>query len=139
MKICAAGILLRHNRILLGKRCADLSFYPNTWDIIGGHCEENEVPEQTLLRELKEELGVTPTKFTHIAVLHEPNADIHGDYEYNIYLVTDWVGTPRNLSPNEHSELAWFRIREAMKLELAHPQYPELFKGIRPALGAGAP
>ena len=135
MKVCAAGILLRDDKILLGKRHADLEFYPNTWDIIGGHCEDAEMPEQTLLRELEEELGVTPTRFTHLAVLHEPKSDVYGDYEYNIYLVTDWLGTPRNLSPNEHSELAWFQIKEALNLDLAHPEYPELLRNIENNLG----
>jgi len=130
LKVSAAGILLRDNKVLLGKRRADLKFYPDTWDIIGGHREDNETPEETLSRELKEEIGVTPTRFTRIAVLHEPKADIHGDYEYNVYLVTGWIGTPKNLSPDEHSELGWFRIEEALRLELAHPQYPELLKNM---------
>jgi 8-oxo-dGTP diphosphatase len=128
LKVCAAGILLKGNRILLARRSSNLKFYPDVWDTIGGHCEDNETPEQTLSRELQEEIGVTPTRFTHIATLHDPEPDIHGDYEYHIYLVTDWNGSPRNLSPNEHSELSWFEIAEALELNLAHPKYLDLFK-----------
>ncbi|MFX0066560.1 MAG: NUDIX hydrolase [Candidatus Hermodarchaeota archaeon] len=129
MKICAAGILLKKGKILLGKRSADLKFYPNVWDLIGGHCKGNETPEQTLLRELQEEIGVRPTKFVHLEVLYELNSEIYGDYEYHIYLVTSWIGSPRNAS-DEHSELNWFNINEASNLNLAHPKYPELFKRI---------
>ena len=131
MKICAAGILIKDNRILLGKRSSDRKFYPDVWDLIGGHCEGNETPEQTLSRELNEEIGVTPTKIIPIAVLQDPESVIHGDYEYHIYLVTNWIGSPINLSTNEHSELLWFEIEDATKLSLAHPKYIELFKTLR--------
>ena len=30
--------------------------FPNEWDLIGGHVEEGETPEEALLREVKEEL-----------------------------------------------------------------------------------
>ena len=32
--------------------------FPNHWDLFGGHVEEGEAPEEALVRELKEELGV---------------------------------------------------------------------------------
>ena len=34
---------------------------PNTWSLIGGTAEEGETPEETLLREIEEEIGVKPT------------------------------------------------------------------------------
>ena len=36
---------------------ADIPF-PNHWDFFGGHLEPGETPEQALLREVKEELGI---------------------------------------------------------------------------------
>lgn len=35
--------------------------YPNHWDLVGGHVEEGETPEQALIREVKEELGIELT------------------------------------------------------------------------------
>ena len=32
--------------------------YPNMWDIPGGHVEPNETPEQCIVREMKEEMGL---------------------------------------------------------------------------------
>lgn len=32
--------------------------FPNHWDLFGGQVEENETPEQALIRELKEELNI---------------------------------------------------------------------------------
>ncbi len=125
---CAAGILIKDNKILLGKRSGNRTFYPDVWDIIGGHCKDNETPEQTLSRELKEEIGVTPINFMHVAVLHESDDQ---DYEYHIYVVTAWTGSPKNMAPEEHSELIWIEIDEALTLNLAHPDYGELFKKVQ--------
>ena len=85
---CAAGILKKDNKILLGKRSESLKFYPNVWDISGGHCEKNETLENTLVRELQEEIGVTATEFHHLAQLSEENASSYGNHEYHVYLVT---------------------------------------------------
>ncbi len=129
-KVCAGGILLRDNKILLGKRSVNRSFYPGVWDIIGGQGENNETPEQTLLRELKEEIGIIPTEFIPITVIHESRLYLNESYEFYVFLVTSWTGEPRNLLPNEHSELGWFTIDEASKLNLALSQYSKLFKSI---------
>ena len=115
--------------ILLGKRSPHLDFYPDVWDIIGGHLKLNETPEQTLMRELKEEIGVVPTRYRKIITLKELNPEIHGDYDYIIYLVTDWLDTPLNLS-NEHAKIEWFTIDDATELDLAHPDYRNIFKEI---------
>jgi mutator protein MutT len=129
-KVCAAGILFRDRKILLGKRHSDRDFYPNTWDIPGGHCKDGETSEETLIRELKEELGITITEFNYVSLLQEPKRSLYGEHDYHIYLVTDWIGTVRNLCPEEHSEICWFNPDEAFRLDLAHPDYPALFKKI---------
>ena len=130
MQVLAAGILLRNKKILLGKRRADLKFYPGAWDIIGGHVEHNETPEQTLSRELREEIGVSPTHLNPIDILNFRDSRTNEDYECHIYLVIEWNGTPQNIADSEHSEVRWFRIPEALHLELAHPKYSEIFKSL---------
>jgi 8-oxo-dGTP diphosphatase len=85
LKICVAAILFQEKKILLGKRSGNLKLYPDVWDLIGGHCETGETPEQALIRELREELGVIPTQYTQLAVLYDPEPTIHGDYKYYTY------------------------------------------------------
>jgi 8-oxo-dGTP diphosphatase len=56
-----AGILLlnSNNEVLLLLRDDKPEIpFPNMWDIPGGKVEENETPEQTIYREMNEELGL---------------------------------------------------------------------------------
>jgi len=38
--------------------------FPNHWDLIGGHVEEGETPEEALVREVKEELDLDLKEYT---------------------------------------------------------------------------
>ena len=129
-RICVGGILLRGDTILLGKRAAARQYYPNVCDVFGGHREPHEQPEDTLIRELREELGITPTGFALLDVLDDLHPEPDGVPSLYIYVVTEWPGTPLNILPQEHSEIYWFTLREALQLELAHPSYPALFSRL---------
>jgi 8-oxo-dGTP diphosphatase len=130
-RITVGGLLFHGDQILLGKRSATRAYYPGAWDAPGGHSKEGEAPEQTLVRELKEELGVIPLEYRLLAVLPEPKPEIHGEGSHHMYLVTKWHGVPRNLCEEEHSELGWVRVDEIDRLELAVPSDVTLLRSIR--------
>ena len=126
-----AALIVRAGKILLGQRSAERVFYPDVWDMFGGHVEPGEQLQQTLVRELEEELGITPTQWTFLETL---TVDLPSPPEeppdlliVHIYRVTDWAGTPANMQPEEHSTIGWFALEEAVKLRLADAMYPELF------------
>jgi 8-oxo-dGTP diphosphatase len=54
----------RRNRLIIYLRDdkPDIPF-PNHWDLIGGHLEAGETPEQALVREVKEEIGIDLEQF----------------------------------------------------------------------------
>ena len=133
VRTCVGALLVRHRggpQILLGKRAADRSLAPDVWDLPGGHCEPGETPAQTLVRELREEIGVTPTAWQQVHQLHGVVPGGDEKVVLHLYAVSAWTGTPRNRQPQEHAELVWFSLDGACRLALAHPDYPALFRRL---------
>ncbi len=122
------GVLIRKRELLLGRRAPMKRICPNTWDALGGHREAGETLEQTLARELQEEIGVTPLAFAWIATLpfvHDGRAAA-----FTLYRVDAWTGEPV-LANDEHTELRWFGIEEAAGLrDLAADEYREVFRSL---------
>jgi len=123
---CVGALVVQEESILLGLRSSTRAFYPNVWDIFGGHVEPGEQPEQTLVRELHEELGITAVRWKHVETLRLAQDD-HGEIHLEIYLLLEWSGIPVNQQPDEHAIIQWFRIGQAKQLPLADPSYPEIF------------
>lgn len=113
--------LVRDGMVLLAHRHPDRRWYPNCWDLAGGHIEAGESPEDAVRRECQEELGVVlagvrplDVDFTDLKI--EPYA----------FVVTEWTGDPVNAAPDEHDELAWFAPDQLEGLVLADGSYPRL-------------
>ena len=128
-----AALIIRSGLILLGQRSATRMFYPAVWDIFGGHVESGEQYEQTLIRELEEELGITPSRWTFLGTTTQSLPAQPGSNEspdlltVHLYLVTEWTGSPINLQPEEHSAIGWFSLAQVTQLNLADQTYPMLF------------
>ena len=118
-----AALIIQAGRILLGRRSETRAFYPKVWDVFGGHMEIGESLEQTLVRELQEELGIIPTAWMYAETLNNPSVGLTA----HLYLVTEWSGDIRNRQLEEHSAIRWFSLAEATQLDLADPSYPILF------------
>lgn len=56
VEVCAA-IIINNNKILLTQR--GYGEYKDKWEFPGGKIEENETKEETIIREIKEELDAT--------------------------------------------------------------------------------
>src|SRR5574341_1458517 len=122
-----AALIIQSRKILLGQRSATRTFYPNVWDLFGGHVEPGGQYQQTLIRELQEELGITPTQWIYLETIvlslpSSPNGS-SDQLTVHLYRVTDWAGTPINRQPDEHSAIGWFSLAEAAQLPLADPSY----------------
>lgn len=122
-----AALIVESGKILLGKRAESRQLYPDVWDMFGGHVEPGEATDQTLVRELQEELGITPTQWKFMETLTLPLPAHADDLIAHLYLVTGWEGTPLNRQPEEHSTIDWFTYAQAIELPLADAIYPELF------------
>jgi 8-oxo-dGTP diphosphatase len=114
-------------RVLLGLRAPTKKAWPNHWDTIGGRVEAGESLEAALIREVQEEVGITPTAFELIATVREREPQRYGDMLHHIYAVTRWSdGSPANIC-DEHSELKWFDLAEMSRLtNIVDADYPRL-------------
>lgn len=112
----AVAALVRDGLVLLVHRHPSRRWYPDRWDLVGGHVEPGELPHQAVRRECLEELGV------HI---HDPRpmemAVSDPTLDMRAFLVTRWDGEPVNAAPEEHDDLRWFRPGDLADVELAHP------------------
>ena len=57
MKRVTGAIIIKEKKVLLMRRAPGKAF-AGYWEFPGGKVEENETPEQCLMRELKEELNI---------------------------------------------------------------------------------
>ncbi len=103
-----AGAVIRDGRVLLVHRSPSKRFYPDVWDLFGGHVEEGESPEEALRREAREELGIEVLSARWLGQVHDPVEPgvVH------VYAVSSWEGEPVNAAPEEHTEIRWFGVAE---------------------------
>jgi len=124
--LVVSAVLRRDDQFLLCHRHPARRWYPDTWDLPGGHVEIGEVPHDALVRELREELGIV------VAAPMEPIAHIQGaDFRNDIWLVDAWTGEPANLAPEEHDELRWFDPDHVSELRLADTRIITLLNAAR--------
>ncbi len=112
MVYVVAAIMQKDGKLLLcqrpeGKRCALL------WEFPGGKIEPGETPEECLVRECHEELGIT-IKTEQLA---QEVVYAYSDITVNIhfYFCELISGTPTCI---EHSRIQWFNLDEVLKLPL---------------------
>jgi 8-oxo-dGTP diphosphatase len=127
------GLLVDGDRVLLGHRSPTRRWYPDVWDLPGGHVEADESHRDALVREVREELGVDVTA-AHEHQRVRVRAPGDEDVVIDTWLVTSWAGTPVNRCPDEHDDLRWFTADEVPETDLAHPSLVGL---IRSALDRG--
>ncbi|MDG1417761.1 MAG: 8-oxo-dGTP diphosphatase MutT [Maricaulis sp.] len=105
INVVACALLDADQRILLAKRPAGKPM-AGLWEFPGGKIEPGETPEQAIVRELREELGVEPCE----RCLH-PFAFVSHPYEtfhivMPLFVCRTWDGFPH---PREGQELAWVK------------------------------
>jgi len=101
--VAACALIDQDGRVLLAQRPPGKSM-AGLWEFPGGKVEQGERPEQTLVRELDEELGIT-VKEECLAPFAFASHD-YGSFHLlmPLYLCRRWEGIAK---PRENQTLAW--------------------------------
>ena len=106
LTVAACALVDTDGRILLARRPAGKPM-AGLWEFPGGKVEAGERPEQTLIRELKEELGIVVNE----SCLAPLTFASHGYPDFHLlmplYICRRWEGTATAL---EGQQLAWVRV-----------------------------
>jgi 8-oxo-dGTP pyrophosphatase MutT (NUDIX family) len=120
------ALLRDGDRVLLCHRTPQRRWYPDVWDLPGGHVEPGELAGLALARELREELGIDIA-----APLGPPVHEVRADtFDMQIWLIEAWTGSPVNVAPDEHDAIAWFTEDALGDLSLAHDSYLAMFSRV---------
>ena len=103
--VTACALLDADNRVLIAQRPPGKAM-AGLWEFPGGKVEPGETPEDAIIREIAEELGVNVTK-PCLAPLTFASFD-YPDFHLlmPLYVCRRWEGTP---VAREHSALKWVR------------------------------
>lgn len=110
-KPTATAVIIKDQKLLVGKRNLEGEPYFGEWDFFGGFLQEGENPQDTLKREIKEELGVD-SDLTFLGTF-TGSSDYQGygfpviTFAYITELLGDIV-----LDKKENSGMEWMPIKE---------------------------
>ena len=101
--VVAAALIDADGRVLLARRPEGKSM-AGQWEFPGGKIDPGETPEQALIRELKEELGIDVTESCLAAIAFVSHDYDHFHLLMPLYAIRQWRGRP---VAREGQTLAW--------------------------------
>ncbi|MCU4981301.1 DNA mismatch repair protein MutT [Bacillus cereus] len=118
VSVVGAVIFNEKNEILCALRSSTMSL-PNYWEFPGGKINEGEMPQEALIREIKEELGC-------LISVGEKIEEVDHEYENIIVHLATYKariesGIPKAL---EHADLKWVQVKKLLGLKWAPADIP---------------
>jgi 8-oxo-dGTP diphosphatase len=120
--VVAAALVRKDQHILVQQRAPHRSM-PGLWEFPGGKVEPGEAPEQALVREIDEELGISldHADLEPLTFASEPLGE--KQLVLLLYRATRWVGEPR---PLDASAIRWAAVEELRTLPMPPADVPLL-------------
>jgi len=106
------------NEILISNR-EKKNIYNDYWEFPGGKLQDRELPEEALVRELNEELGIVPMQYFHI-----DNIKYHySDYTVELipFIIKKYSGV---IISKEGQGLKWFSLEQLNQIKIIPASKP---------------
>jgi ADP-ribose pyrophosphatase YjhB (NUDIX family) len=105
-------VLVNNSQILLARRC-NTGFEDGNYSLVAGHAEHGERLTLALLREAKEEAGLTVVE-NSLSLVHVLHRRTLGDRVYVdfFYTCNEWLGEPTICEPHLCDDLRWFALAD---------------------------
>jgi 8-oxo-dGTP diphosphatase len=118
--VVACALVDVDGRVLIAQRPAGKPM-AGLWEFPGGKIEDGERPEQTLIRELREELGVTVSEdcLAPLTFASHSYSDFH--LLMPLYVCRRWEGT---VTAREGQRLAWMKPNQLRDYEMPPADVP---------------
>ena len=106
----AIAVIVKQQQVFISKRGNNVTL-ANFWEFPGGKVEPQESPEQALIRECQEEIGITPSNYRPLIQLNYllNNKRLN----LNVYKVSDYTG---NAYGKEKQTTKWVKQTELSKI-----------------------
>ena len=118
--VVAAALIDRDGRVLLAQRSQD-AVLGGLWEFPGGKVEPGETPEDALVRELKEEIGIETWNSCLAPLTFASHTYESFHLMMPLYACRKWEGTARPIVPQE---LAWVRLRDMQNYPMPPADQP---------------
>ncbi|OGF69621.1 hypothetical protein A3H65_03995 [Candidatus Giovannonibacteria bacterium RIFCSPLOWO2_02_FULL_45_14] len=129
-KFGAACFLFDENKnlILLQKRDGNTAMFPNKWGFFGGGLEGNETPKEGLIRELKEEIGLTFREDELIPLWDNFFAEYN--VQRSLFVIKKWI-PESSMIIGEGEGVKWIPIDEIFEYDLSDFARKDLERFLR--------
>ncbi|HUO89620.1 MAG TPA: (deoxy)nucleoside triphosphate pyrophosphohydrolase [Rhizomicrobium sp.] len=118
--VAACALIDPDGRVLIAQRPPGKAM-AGLWEFPGGKVEPGERPEQTVIRELREELGIAVEEPCLAPFTFASHAYPDFQLLMPLYVCRRWDGAP---APREHAALKWVRPRELSQYPMPPADLP---------------
>lgn len=118
MLTVTAALIRKEGKLLVARRRPGIS-HAGRWEFPGGKPEKGETPEEAIVREIEEEMGIMTSVDAYFgeSIAHNGNTDIR-------LLVFELTWETGELVPVDHDRVDWVRPEVLLDYDLLEPDIP---------------
>jgi len=124
-------VLFRDNKVLLLKRM-NTGYEDGNYSMIAGHVDAGETFTECIIREAKEEAGITLKQedLRVVHVMHRDSGELENNERVDVFFTAEkWDGKIENKEPHKCGDLSWFELDSLPENTVPHVR--EVIQHIR--------